>query len=283
MRHSMDDNPNLSLPRASSPSSSEFFKQVQPALKRHRPLGSTQSHSLRPKRSMVAQRNISNKSYEDPPSISDTCTDEGCKNKPSLQVESQSVGAHKKPQALTLSSDMKLDSSRLEKQEKNASCKRPSGPQKRTYDPEVHKVTDKALFEGVINGSFGNKTGRVKDDGFIYMVLEYGEIDLAHMLSQKLKELDGNNQTMDANWLRFYWQQILLAVNTIYEERIVHSDLKPANFLLIKGSLKLIDFGIAKAIMSNTTNIQRDSQVFYSCIHGYQSQVLVAGIRMMQF
>lgn len=57
------------------------------------------------------------------------------------------------------------------------------------------------------------------------------------------------------------FQQILLAVNTIHEERIVHSDLKPANFLLVRGSLKLIDFGIAKAIMSDTTNIQRDSQV----------------------
>ncbi|PNX87096.1 serine/threonine protein kinase, partial [Trifolium pratense] len=121
-------------------------------------------------------------------------------------------------------------------------------------------VTDKALLEGVMSGSFNNKDGRVKDDGFIYMVLEHGEIDLAHMLSQKWKELDGCNQTIDENWLRFYWQQILQAVNTIHEERIVHSDLKPANFLLVKGSLKLIDFGIAKAIMSDTTNIQRDSQ-----------------------
>lgn len=61
-------------------------------------------------------------------------------------------------------------------------------------------------------------------------------------------------------------QQILQAVNTIHEERIVHSDLKPANFLLVRGSLKLIDFGIAKAIMSDTTNIQRDSQVFPSLL-----------------
>ncbi|KMT20002.1 hypothetical protein BVRB_1g000250 isoform A [Beta vulgaris subsp. vulgaris] len=124
-----------------------------------------------------------------------------------------------------------------------------------------YEVTDKALLHEVMNGSTSSKDNRVKDDGYIYMVLEYGEIDLAHMLSQKWKEIERSNSTMDQNWLRFYWQQILQAVNTIHEERIVHSDLKPANFLLVKGSLKLIDFGIAKAIMSDTTNIQRDAQV----------------------
>ncbi|XP_057444021.1 serine/threonine-protein kinase MPS1 isoform X2 [Lotus japonicus] len=238
------------------------------------------------------------------------------------------------PMPKNSSSDVKLETSKLEKRDKAASGKGSSAARKRTYDPdlffkvngklyqrlgkigsggssEVHKVissdckiyalkkiklkgrdyatafgfcqeieylhrlkgkdniiqlidyevTDKALLEEVMKGSFSNKDGRVKDDGFIYMVLEYGEIDLAHMLSQKWKELDGYKETIDENWLRFYWQQILQAVNTIHEERIVHSDLKPANFLLVKGSLKLIDFGIAKAIMSDTTNIQRDSQV----------------------
>ncbi|KAK4747461.1 hypothetical protein SAY87_014047 [Trapa incisa] len=124
-----------------------------------------------------------------------------------------------------------------------------------------YEVTDKTLLQEVMSGSMNNKDGRVKDDGYIYMVLEYGEIDLARMLSQKWKELDNSDKNIDENWLRFYWQQILLAVSTIHEERIVHSDLKPANFLLVKGSLKLIDFGIAKAISSDTTNIQRDSQV----------------------
>ncbi|XP_051139045.1 serine/threonine-protein kinase MPS1 isoform X2 [Andrographis paniculata] len=124
-----------------------------------------------------------------------------------------------------------------------------------------YEVTDKTLLQDVMNGSVSNKDSRVKGDGYIYMVLEYGENDLAHMLAQKWRELDSSNAIMDENWLRFYWQQILLAVNTIHEERIVHSDLKPANFLLVRGSLKLIDFGIAKAIMSDTTNIQRDSQV----------------------
>ncbi|KAJ8551222.1 hypothetical protein K7X08_000592 [Anisodus acutangulus] len=124
-----------------------------------------------------------------------------------------------------------------------------------------YEVTDKSLLDEVMNGSMSNNESRVKEDGYIYMVLEYGEIDLAHMLSQKWRELDGSESIIDENWLRFYWQQILLAVNTIHEERIVHSDLKPANFLLVRGSLKLIDFGIAKAIMCDTTNIQRDSQV----------------------
>ncbi|KAI4320512.1 hypothetical protein MLD38_033984 [Melastoma candidum] len=124
-----------------------------------------------------------------------------------------------------------------------------------------YEVTDKTLQNEVRSGSMNIKDGRVKEDGFIYMVLEYGEIDLALMLSQKWKEMESLGQMIDENWLRFYWQQILQAVRTIHEERIVHSDLKPANFLLVKGSLKLIDFGIAKAIMSDTTNIQRESQV----------------------
>lgn len=54
---------------------------------------------------------------------------------------------------------------------------------------------------------------------------------------------------------------MLQAVHVIHEEKIVHSDLKPANFVLVRGQLKLIDFGIANAIANDTTNIQRDHQV----------------------
>jgi serine/threonine protein kinase len=60
--------------------------------------------------------------------------------------------------------------------------------------------------------------------------------------------------------LSFFWQ-MLEAVDTIHEERIVHTDLKPANFLFVNGILKLIDFGIAKAISDDTTNIHRENQV----------------------
>jgi serine/threonine-protein kinase TTK/MPS1 len=53
----------------------------------------------------------------------------------------------------------------------------------------------------------------------------------------------------------------LQAVSGVHDQRIVHSDLKPANFLLVEGQLKLIDFGIAKAICGDTTSIARESQV----------------------
>lgn len=63
-------------------------------------------------------------------------------------------------------------------------------------------------------GSIANKDSKVKDDGYIFMVLEYGEIDLAHMLSQKWNEIDTNDQaTIDDNWLRFYWQVNSVAAN----------------------------------------------------------------------
>jgi serine/threonine-protein kinase TTK/MPS1 len=54
---------------------------------------------------------------------------------------------------------------------------------------------------------------------------------------------------------------MLEAVQAVHEQKVVHSDLKPANFVLVKGRLKIIDFGIAKAIANDTVNIQRDVQV----------------------
>jgi len=54
---------------------------------------------------------------------------------------------------------------------------------------------------------------------------------------------------------------MLQAVHVIHEENIVHFDLKPANFVLVRGQLKLIDFGIANAVVNDTTNIQLDYQI----------------------
>ena len=42
---------------------------------------------------------------------------------------------------------------------------------------------------------------------------------------------------------------------------IVHSDLKPSNFLLIAGTLKLIDFGIARAVPKDVTSVTMNCQM----------------------
>lgn len=111
-----------------------------------------------------------------------------------------------------------------------------------------------------------------KRDGIIYMVLECGDIDLAKLLQrheaarQERRSITGGSShtsgtDVDENFVRMYWEQMLHAVDIIHRERIVHSDLKPANFLMVEGQLKLIDFGIAKAIQADTTSIARESQV----------------------
>ncbi|KAG8836945.1 Dual-specificity kinase, spindle pole body (SPB) duplication and spindle checkpoint function [Serendipita sp. 400] len=96
---------------------------------------------------------------------------------------------------------------------------------------------------------------RGKGSGTLYLVLELGETDFAKLLSER------QGTPIYLPWITIYFKQMLEAVQVIHDERIVHSDLKPANFVLVRGTLKLIDFGIAKAIANDTTNIQRESQV----------------------
>ena len=87
------------------------------------------------------------------------------------------------------------------------------------------------------------------------LVLEMGDIDLRQILRRS------KNNTSKINSIKVYWQQMLEAVQVIHAQRIVHADLKPANFVSFKGTLKLIDFGIAGAIQSNTTSLKRDTMV----------------------
>jgi len=101
-----------------------------------------------------------------------------------------------------------------------------------------------------------------KDQMYIAMILEIGDVDLAKSLSQKQKVAAMSSSTcLNPFYIRLVWQEMLEAVDHIHENRIVHGDLKPANFVFVKGHLKLIDFGIAKAFSNDTTNIYRESQI----------------------
>lgn len=87
--------------------------------------------------------------------------------------------------------------------------------------------------------------------------MEFGETDLKSFLLN----IQEGNSCIDMNHIRLLWQQMLRSVYTIHQASIIHTDLKPANFLFVRGSLKLIDFGIARAIAPDSTSVLRETQV----------------------
>jgi serine/threonine-protein kinase TTK/MPS1 len=84
------------------------------------------------------------------------------------------------------------------------------------------------------------------------IIMECGDVDMASMLRSIRRDPGEDGRppfpVIDENHLRLYFQQMLVAVAAVHRQQIVHSDLKPANFLVVKGILKLIDFGIATKI-----------------------------------
>uniref|UniRef100_A0A3P9AIG6 Protein kinase domain-containing protein n=1 Tax=Esox lucius TaxID=8010 RepID=A0A3P9AIG6_ESOLU len=90
-------------------------------------------------------------------------------------------------------------------------------------------------------------------NNYIYMLMECGNLDLNTWLR--------NRKTINPLERKFYWKNMLEAVQTIHKHGIIHSDLKPANFVIVNASLKLIDFGIANRIQPDMTSIMKDSQV----------------------
>lgn len=91
------------------------------------------------------------------------------------------------------------------------------------------------------------------------LVMELGDLDLGTLLKSRTKS---EYARFDPVFVRFYWKEMVECVRAIHEYDVVHSDLKPANFVLVKGTLKLIDFGIANAIQTDeTVNVHRDTNV----------------------
>ncbi|KAL8670469.1 MAG: hypothetical protein Q9168_004993 [Polycauliona sp. 1 TL-2023] len=90
------------------------------------------------------------------------------------------------------------------------------------------------------------------------VLMEMGESDLNRVLTLRL---NGEDARFDITFTRYFWKEMLECVQAVHQYDIVHSDLKPANFLLLQGRLKLIDFGISNAISDNTVNVHREQHI----------------------
>ncbi|UNI14987.1 Dual-specificity kinase [Purpureocillium takamizusanense] len=91
------------------------------------------------------------------------------------------------------------------------------------------------------------------------LLMEMGELDLNKLLASRQNP---EAAKFDPVFVRCYWKEMLECVQSVHQYDIVHSDLKPANFVLVRGRLKLIDFGIANAIQTDeTVNVHRETQI----------------------
>ncbi|KAI5961883.1 MPS1 [Candida pseudojiufengensis] len=91
----------------------------------------------------------------------------------------------------------------------------------------------------------------------LYLIMEKGDIDLAMLFQNRLSM----NLPLDLQFVRYHISEMFKCVKDVHDAGIVHSDLKPANFLMVRGILKIIDFGIANAVPDHTSNIYRESQI----------------------
>ncbi|KAK4240634.1 kinase-like domain-containing protein [Achaetomium macrosporum] len=90
------------------------------------------------------------------------------------------------------------------------------------------------------------------------LVLEAGELDFQAFLRGRNAE----DSEFDPTFVRYWWKEMVECVRAVHAKDIVHSDLKPANFVLCQGRLKVIDFGIANRIeIEETVHVHRESQV----------------------
>lgn len=110
-----------------------------------------------------------------------------------------------------------------------------------------------------------------REKGQIVIVMELGEMDLGQLLQSK--------QDLGIGDVQQLWRQMLEAVHSVHEERIVHLDIKPGNFMFVGGRLKIIDFGLANRIPDLATHITRDQ--FFGTINYMPPESLTQGTQKL--
>ncbi|TGZ73724.1 hypothetical protein CRM22_001343 [Opisthorchis felineus] len=94
----------------------------------------------------------------------------------------------------------------------------------------------------------------------LYLILELASVDLKDVFMELFEVTDATPNDYPMGKLSplavaFYWDQMLRCVKVLHDKRIVHLDLKPQNFVLVRGKLKLIDLGVSQRLPDDSTRV----------------------------
>ncbi|BHF74647.1 hypothetical protein SprV_0501773300 [Sparganum proliferum] len=85
------------------------------------------------------------------------------------------------------------------------------------------------------------------------LVMELAEQNFKLFLQERAPSAGGEG--LSSAFIAFYWTEMLACVKVLHDRRIVHLDLKPENFVLAQGRLKLIDLGISQRLPLDCTHM----------------------------
>lgn len=97
---------------------------------------------------------------------------------------------------------------------------------------------------------FASEISKENDREFGYIVMELGQSDLYQHLRTRKEDIPLYE-------LGVWFNEMIHALCVIHTHGIIHSDLKPANFIIVNGHLKLADFGISLCQDLDTNHIEQ--------------------------
>lgn len=84
----------------------------------------------------------------------------------------------------------------------------------------------------------------------LQIVMELGSTDLNKLFKAEIQK----HSCVPEPDRSFYWKKMLLAVQAVHRAGLIHSDIKPGNFVLCSGNeVKLIDFNISNTMNERTS------------------------------